>query len=139
MCIYHPHSLLKFSRLWLLYVTPPWHPRNYCGDFNNYLNADLDKLSTRAPTSNLRGGPTSFARLLMELGLRDVWRIKNPQVKCYSCHSATHRGLSRIDLCLGNDAMLPLISSSSYEAKTVSNHSPLCVAIITSGVSKRTC
>lgn len=83
-------------------------------------------------------GPTSFARLLLELGLRDVWRLRHQGVKCYSCHLATHGELFRIDLGLGNDLMLPLVSSSKCEARTVSDHSPLCIQIITSGIVKRT-
>lgn len=110
-------------------------PALVVGDFNNYL----DKYSKRAQPHTMGKGQTPFAGLLLELGLRDVWRLQHPQVKCYSCHSASHGGLSRIDLGLGNETMLPLISSAQYAARTVSNHSSLCIKILKSGVAKRVC
>lgn len=115
----------------------PGIPALIVGDFNNYLDADLEKYSTPAPPQCLGKGPTAFARLLLELGLKDVWRLKHPWATCYSCHSVSHGGRSRINLGLGKDAMLPLVSYSCYEARTVSDHSPLCVEILTSGIVKR--
>lgn len=43
--------------------------------------------------------------------------------------SASIRGLSQIDLGLGNEHMLPMIDSSQYHARHVSDHSPLLIDI----------
>ena len=85
----------------------PGVPALVVGDFNNFLCASLDKFSPGARAVTPRGSQTPFARLLQELGLSDVCRLSHPQERCYSCHSASNKSLSRIDLGLGNSEMLP--------------------------------
>lgn len=114
----------------------PGIPALIVGDFNNYLDADLDKYSIRAPSHGLGKGPTSFKPSSDRSRARVVWRLGHPGVRCYSCHSVTPGGLSRIHLGR-NDAMLPLVSSSRYKARTVSDHFPLCVQIQIFGIVKR--
>lgn len=60
----------------------------------------------------------------------------NPNTREYSFQSAFIGGLSRIDLGLGNDFMLPLVESSHYSTRQVSDHSPFLVDLQV-GVSKR--
>lgn len=62
------------------------------GDYNNYLNHFKDKLPV--PTNiKLNGeGHASFARVLGELSLTDVWCNGQPELKKYSCYSASHGG-----------------------------------------------
>lgn len=74
--------------------------------------------------------PTPFSRLVGELGLIDVWRIRHPNVKNFSCHSASYDGLSRIDLGLDNGSILSLIAEFHYEQRHISDHSPFWVELV---------
>lgn len=47
--------------------------------------------------------------------------------RCYSCHSVTYDGLSRIDLGLGNEALMQHVRDSAYEPHLLSDHSPFWV------------
>lgn len=40
----------------------PGIPTIIVGDFNNYLDAELDKMTAKIPLGGVRGGQTSFAR-----------------------------------------------------------------------------
>lgn len=96
------------------------------GDFNNYLDPIKDKLTDPYGQPPLPKSNTAFACLLGKLGLMDVWRMKYTNVrKC----SASHGGLSRIDLGLGNEEILPSMLSSLYEPRGVSDHSPFRVEL----------
>lgn len=53
--------------------------------------------------------------------------MHNPDVKVYSCQSALIGGLSRIDLGLGNECMLPMVDSSQYHVRQMSDHSPFTI------------
>lgn len=68
---------------------------------------------------------TTLASLLSEQG--DVWRERHADVRCYSCHSASHGGLFRIDL--GNAASFPHVVDSAYEPRLLSDHSPFWVRL----------
>lgn len=94
---------------------------------------ELDKFMAAHPRQFPVKGQTPFVKLLMEMGLHVIWHIRNPQSRVYSCHSASHRGLPRIDLGLCNEEMLPLISTSRYEPRMVSDHSPFWAQIIVAG------
>lgn len=71
----------------------------------------------------------TFASLLSELGLRDVWWERHADVRCYSSHSASHGGLSRIDLGMGNAALVPHLVDSAYEPQLLSDHSHFWVGL----------
>lgn len=72
------------------------------------------KLSAYARGGLIKQGLTPFARLLLEMGFTDVWRIHNPDAQVYLCQSASIGGLSRTDLGLGNELLLPMVISSHY-------------------------
>lgn len=55
-------------------------------DFNNYLDPAWGKLPAPTNTSSPRGGPTPFGRLLDELRLTDVWRIRHQKVLMLLSH-----------------------------------------------------
>lgn len=69
--------------------------------------------------------------MLSELGLQNAWRERHADAKCYSCHSASHGGLSRIDLGLGNNTLFPYVVDSAYEPRLLSDHSPFWVSLTT--------
>lgn len=76
------------------------------GDFNNTLDSRLDRMPLAPRPVRPTAGKTAFASLLSEMGLHDVWCERHADDRCYSCHSATHDGLSLIDLGLGNEALM---------------------------------
>lgn len=93
------------------------------GDFNNYLNHNWDKLPVPTTVTVRNRGTTPFAGLLKELGLTDVWHRNHTQSRQYSCCSIAHGSLSRIDLGLGNAALLPLVVDSGYGDRHIWDHS----------------
>lgn len=58
-----------------------------------------------------------------------VWRRNNPRVRAYSCHSETHRTLTRIDMLLSSIDGLPIISGVRYLPRALSDHSPMEVIL----------
>lgn len=89
------------------------------GDFNHLLEKKLDKFSPPGRPSGSPGGATSFARLICELGLRDAGRDRYPDRKCYSCYSASHRALSRIDFYLCNPLAIPKVTLIEYAPQSI--------------------
>lgn len=104
------------------------------GEDNMFLNRNLDKLSLARVDVAFSSRSTAFAKLNAKVGLRDVWRERHAEDKCYSCHSASHGGLSRIDLALGNFVILPNVEDSAYEPRLLSDHTPLWVHLGTVGL-----
>lgn len=102
-------------------------PTVIIGDFNNVLNEELDRQSNKK--SNGRGKVTRWASQIQEMGLSDIWRVRFPVSKEYSCYSSTYGSLSRIDMALGNGHFLPLVKIIQYEARGISDHSPLTVTL----------
>lgn len=76
------------------------------------LNKALDRFPPRVQTYNLAEG--RLGQFLVEAGLTDAWRVRNPGIRQYSCFSASHSTLSRIDLTLGNAEALPIIKDVAY-------------------------
>lgn len=54
----------------------------------------------------------------------------SPNIKQFSCYSATRAGLSRIDMGLGNEALLTLLASYNYEGRHISDCSLFWVEIL---------
>lgn len=79
-------------------------PMIVVGDFNVVLNSCQDRFPPGARAERAMEG--RFAQFLEEIGWCDLWRIRNPNVRQYSCYSGTHRTLSRIDLAIGNKYIL---------------------------------
>lgn len=86
----------------------------WLGDFNETLNPNLDRLR---PSDSQMSAPqdTRFFRILTNFHLIDTWKYLNPQVKKYSCFSSTHNSMSRIDLILLSQSLLPQhLAQDSY-------------------------
>lgn len=97
------------------------------GDFNNIMNEEEDRYSTKKGKQKMKR--TRFAGQLQEMGLIDLWRIRYPLRREYSCCSSTYGSLSRIDLALGNDNFLPWAEAIQYGPRGLSDHSPLIMSI----------
>lgn len=134
-----PYSSEVLKRLANFIAQFPTVPLLAVGDYNNYINHQLDKLPVPSNVPLSKGGRTSFTGLLEELGLTDLWRLGHPLVKQYSCCSASYGSLSRIDLGLGNDLIIPLIVEAGYNDRHISDHSSLWVPISLPNVTKRKC
>ena len=87
-----PFSREVLQLLLLYLANKPDTPVLIMGDFNCYLDPKLDR---HPPVSPPRGGRgTALSRLLLEVGWTDIWRIRNPYNRQFSCSSKTHRSLS---------------------------------------------
>lgn len=75
----------------------PTVPGIWLGDFNNVANRELDKL-TLTPPDYPSHPHTRFGKFLTELSLIDTWRHRQPNDKAFSCFSASHNSMMRIDL-----------------------------------------
>lgn len=73
------------------------------GDFNLVPDSDMDRCAAVGTT---RHGLAEWAKTY---GLTDVWRWRNPQTKTFTCHSATHRSFSHIDLAYVAAPVLPRV------------------------------
>lgn len=118
--------LKKLAQFMALYPNIPVLAR---GDFNNVIDPHLDRLSLTPRSVNHATGKTIFASLLSDLRLRNVWQETHPMAKCYSCYSASHGGLSCIDLGLGNVILMQRVISAACEPRLLSDHSPFWVRI----------
>lgn len=98
-------------------------------DFNNVLDRKLDRFSSHSRGDTGPSGPTPFAKRIGELGLKDVWRKKNPGVQSYSCYSASYCCLSRIDMSLSNMAALGRTDTAVYVPRNITDHSPLILGV----------
>lgn len=81
------------------------------GDFNMVPSADLDRLSSSArDSSDLRQWADTFA-------LTDVWRHMHPSLKEFTCHSSSHKTLSRIDLVYASGPVLQYVQEPDSAPK----------------------
>lgn len=91
------------------------------GDFNEVLDRKLDRFPIRQLSEE--SGKTRLSLFLEEVGLVDLWRVRNPGALQYTCCSMSHSTLSRIDLILGNDRALQLLEKIAYWPRGISDHS----------------
>lgn len=93
------------------------------GDLNTIFNPNLDKSSPKYPT------PPKMAQALLQFmsqyGLVDVWQHLHPADKQFSFYSHVHKTHSRIDNFVIDKTLLPLVTTSEYQARVISNLSPL--------------
>lgn len=80
------------------------------GDFNEILDRELDRFPIQTFSEPM--GKSRLRQFLDEMGLLDLWRAWNPGVLQYSCYSATHSTLSRIDMTLGNNRALQIMGKN---------------------------
>lgn len=122
--IYTPwYSSVIFRKILAFVDTSPGTLILWIGNFNNSLHPYRDKFHTGTIMAVSR--PT-LARLLGEVGLRDLWRLRFPEVRQFSCYSPTHHFLSRIDLAVGSDSIIPLVGRVEYLTR---DHSPIHVQL----------
>lgn len=150
ICVYCT-ILQSYYVIAVLYIPPPYNcsilkkvltflakyptvPSIVMGDFNTTVEPFWDKVQVDTMPQGHQFTP--FGRMLGEVGLFDVWRLKHPGIRQYSCHSSTYHTLSRIDMAIGNHLLCQLVSQVTYQTRTVSDHSPLLLQISIPMVSK---
>uniref|UniRef100_A0A803JSY9 Reverse transcriptase domain-containing protein n=1 Tax=Xenopus tropicalis TaxID=8364 RepID=A0A803JSY9_XENTR len=101
----------------------PPAPLYIMGDFNALLHPNLDKLNSVNHT------PTALANRAINVNLTEIWRWKYPNTIQYSCHSATHKTLSRIDFAFASPDALALVEDITYLPRAFSDHSPLMLQL----------
>lgn len=63
--------------------------------------------------------------MIIELGLRDPWRFKNPNMKDFTFFSNVHNSYSRIDLFCISQQHLYKVIDCQIETLTLSDHAPV--------------
>uniref|UniRef100_A0AAX7T371 exodeoxyribonuclease III n=1 Tax=Astatotilapia calliptera TaxID=8154 RepID=A0AAX7T371_ASTCA len=91
------------------------------GDFNCTLEPRLDR-SSGLDSSHPKSRQV-IQHFMFELNLKDIWRLKNPTGREYSCYSASHNSRSRIDYFLISNFLISRINSCSYKSVLISDHS----------------
>lgn len=92
------------------------------GDFNCTLDPNMDRSTGTDQTHGKCRA--AIHRLMKELRVLDVWRVKNPDVKTYSCYSSTFKTYSRIDFFLISTELQFRIQDCSYDNIVISDHAP---------------
>lgn len=93
------------------------------GDFNNILHPYWDRFHSGCVYVNLQ--PTSLSKLLDEVGLRDLCRLCFPDGRQLSSYSSSHHSLSRIDMPVGSESLLPMVRKVEYLVRGILDHSPI--------------
>lgn len=78
------------------------------GDFNMVPCSDMDRLSLMADT------PTELAAWAEASNFTHVWRWRHPFTRAYTCHSATYRNFSHIDLVYAGGLSCPESETSQF-------------------------
>ena len=101
----------------------------WLGDFNTTLNPSLDRLAGTPPHNLGEVTTTKFSKLIASLHLIDSWRFKFPQKRLYSCFSATHSSMSRIDFILVSQVLTSRLSEAKFGPRLLSDHSPYWISL----------
>lgn len=93
------------------------------GDFNLVPDIAMDRLT---PSGTSHRGLTDWADTY---GLCDIWRWKFPQAREYTCHSASYKTFSRIDLIYAGGPVLPKVREVRILPRGISDHAPLLLEL----------
>ncbi|KAJ0059923.1 hypothetical protein NL108_015598 [Boleophthalmus pectinirostris] len=97
------------------------------GDFNCVLDPKKDRLPPDYGIPTKKNKAANY--LLEELGLVDVWRVFNPQVKDFTFYSNVHGSYSRIDLICLTKQDIYKVTEIKLEPITLSDHGPVRMSL----------
>lgn len=97
------------------------------GDFNCVLNRYMDKFPFEQKYQVLKS--IALKNMLEELGLVDVWRVKNPKVRDYTHFSRVHKSHSRIDFFFVSKQEVHRVLDCHIEPQTISDHGPVLMSL----------
>lgn len=93
------------------------------GDFNLVPDPSMDRC---AATGTTRQGLAAWADTY---GLTDVWRWRHPMSRAFTCHSASHRAFSQIDLAYVGAPVLSGVRDIVILPRGISYHAPLLLTL----------
>lgn len=96
------------------------------GDFNLAPDPGVDRLSPGA------GSSSELLSWAEASNLTDVWRWRNPSRRAYTCHSASPKTLSSIDLAYAGESVLPRVRDITILPRGISDHAPLALKLCVS-------
>lgn len=82
-------------------------------------DSDMDRCAAAGAT---RQGLVTWANTY---GLNDAWRWKNPLSPAFTCHSASHKSILRIDLAYVGAPVLSRVRDITILPRGISDHVPL--------------
>ena len=97
------------------------------GDWNCIFNSDLDKSGGRQFCSNL--APDSLKKLISDLDLVDIWRVRYPTRKRFSFRQKKPLVQTRLDYFLITDAMQDNVVNVDIIPSVWSDHSAITMSI----------
>ncbi len=97
------------------------------GDYNLYMNKNLDKLDTMSNSGDNTDYRNELQSILETIGMVDIWRLLNPDTRRYTWHS---RGkASRLDYIFLSECLINNVSSCDIIPGIHSDHSILHIKI----------
>ena len=97
------------------------------GDYNVYMNRNLDKLDTMSNSGDNSEYRNEICSILDTMGMVDIWRLLNPDTRRYTWHS---RGkASRLDYIFLSECLINNVSTCDILPGVHSDHSILHLKI----------
>uniref|UniRef100_A0A3B5B5F1 Endonuclease/exonuclease/phosphatase domain-containing protein n=1 Tax=Stegastes partitus TaxID=144197 RepID=A0A3B5B5F1_9TELE len=99
------------------------------GDFKSVQDASIDQPPPKQAFTTKK--TARLKELCADLGLFDVWRIRNPREKDYTfySHPHPHQSLWRIDYFLVSTEVMDRVKACSIEIRTLSDHNPVSITV----------
>lgn len=97
------------------------------GDFNCTLDPVLDR-STQLDNTHIKTRKI-LHNYIHDLRLYDIWIIKNPSKREYSCYSSSYKSHSRIDYFLISEELQPQVKKCWYNSIVISDHAAMSMEI----------
>lgn len=124
-CYIPPGMHKTYTKLSSLLMELPEGTLLLGGDMNAVINADLDRSGSGRSDRGARG----LEGFTEALGLTDIWRAHNPQIRHYTFYSARHGTSSRIDHLFTRGDQLTYYDQPRIMARGISDHSPMAVTL----------
>lgn len=97
------------------------------GDFNCVINKCIDKFPFEQKYQISKS--KAVCNMLDELGLVDIWRVKNPKTRDYTHFSRVHKSHSRIDYFCISKQEAHRVDECHIEPQTLSDHGPVVMSL----------
>ena len=105
------------------------------GDYNLYLNPNLDKLDDMPDSNDNPGYRNDLLSYLETYNIVDVWRVLNPGVRKFTWHRANKR--ARLDYLFVSEHLLNVIDKCVIDPGIQSDHSLVSVSFKTNNNNRR--
>ena len=115
--------------------TRSWENIIWGGDFNLVMDTNNDSRCNRV--QNNRKAHKMLCTYMSTTGIRDIWRLRNPDTNRFTCFQRHKGTASRIDLFLVNDGLIDRIEKCSiHSASRYSDHNMLELIVNTSATQR---